>query len=214
MLVFVCGFQESSSGLHVCRADTLHTELFPSPAMDSKPSSPCCKICPSALPLLFPRRQLELYTHMNGKWFSVTIINWFSVIPLTPVDPESILRKNEDRGLSLSNVKLYNKAVENKTVWYEPRTAGQCNTLESPDINTHVNWPSTWLSKTRVREGVRVLYLFVNFCLPACPCVYGNNFQELVLSFYPMGSRKQTQISRLGSRLPYPLIHLINLHDT
>lgn len=35
---------------------------------------------------IFPRRQLEFYKDMNGEWLSITILDWFSIIPLTPVD--------------------------------------------------------------------------------------------------------------------------------
>lgn len=127
-------------------------------------------------------------------------------------NPESILRKNEDQGLSLFNVTLYNKAVEIKTVWYEPRTAGQCNTLESPDINTRVSRPSTWLSKTCVREGVRVLYLFVNFCLPACSCVYGDNFQELVLSLWAPESKLRFLGLAAGSPTHWSISPTVMIH--
>lgn len=114
---------------------------------------------------IFPRRQLEFYKDMNGEWLSITILNWFSIILLTPVDLQKILsqsweRRNKDWGFSVSSVKLHNRAIEIKTAWYEHRPAGQCNMLESPDVSACVSWSSTWVSRTHVGGGLESLIYF------------------------------------------------------
>lgn len=51
----------------------------------------------------------------------------------------------------------------------------------------------------------------MHVCMRVYRCTYGNNWQELVLYFYHVGSCDQTQDFRLGGKCLYPLSHFTGL---
>ena len=86
--------------------------------------------------------QCNPYQATNGIFHRTRTNNFtiFMEIPKKTQITKAILRKkNGTVGINLPHFRLHYKAVALQTVWYwhKDRNIGQCNKIESPEINSH-----------------------------------------------------------------------------